>query len=143
MRRLLPLVLLVLAAGCTREPEAAPNTPNGSEGLVGKDGKPLGELATPEDLAKKADVPIYPGATMPENRSNIKRDGPEARYEIILLTKDKPEKVFAFYKEKLPRGEMIGTQYMPRTPKGNFGSISAEPEGDQTRVTIVIRATEN
>lgn len=122
-------------AGCTREqaPETPPTAPNGA---------PLGELSTPEELVKRADVPMYPGATAPEKRSNIKRDGEEARYEIILLTKDNPQQVFDFYKSKLPKGEVIGTQHMAMTPNGNFASITAEPEGSQTRITIVVRSTE-
>lgn len=131
VRRFLPLLLLVTAIGCTEQgSSSAPTT------------KPLGELSTPQDLAAKADVPIYPGASLPENRSNIKRDGAEARYEIFLLTPDKPDKVMAFYKEKLPKGQMVGTQYMPLTPKGNYGSITATPEGSLTKISIVVRSTE-
>lgn len=132
MRRLLPFVLLATLVGCSQDSPSTPTKPT----------EPLGELATPQDLAKRADVPIYPGSSMPENRSNIKRDGPEARYEIVLLTSDKPEKVIAFYKEKLPKGQVVGTQYMPLTPKGNFASITASPEGSLTKISIVVRATE-
>ncbi|MGV3618951.1 MAG: hypothetical protein ACO1SV_26795 [Fimbriimonas sp.] len=132
MRRLLPLLVLALV-GCSREPAPAPKPVTGV---------PQGELATPQELAQKADVPLYPDAKTPEKRSNIRRDGAEIRYELIQITKDTPAKVLAFYKEKLPKGQQVGEQWMGMTPKGHFASVSATPEGGATMISVVVRSTE-
>jgi hypothetical protein len=133
VRRILPLVLLALV-GCSREPAPAPQTESGAA---------QGELATPQELAQKADVPLYPDAKFPENRSNIKRgDDGEVRYELIQITKDAPAKVLAFYKGKLSRGQQVGEQWMGMTPKGQFASVSATPEGAATKISVVVRSTE-
>jgi hypothetical protein len=138
VRRLLPLLLLALV-GCTREPapEASP-----ASGNMGQNGVPTGEIATPHDFAQKADVPLYPGAATPDGKSNIKRSGAEIRYEIVMVTKDTPDQVLAFYKKRLPKGQQVADQWMGLTPNGHYASVNAKAEAGKTQVTIVVRATE-
>ena len=113
--------------------------------IVPKDGGkavPAGEVATPQEFAERADVPLYPGAETPDKTSNVRREGNEVRYEIVMITKDMPDKVMSFYKDKLKGGEPVGGNLMGMTPNGKFASVEATRGADKTKVKIVVRASE-
>lgn len=142
MTRVLLPALVLLVVGCSREPDPA-STPDPIRPGGTPMGQPVeGEIATPQEFAKQADVPLYPKSKMPENASNTRKDGKEVRYEVVMTTPDSPEKALAFYKEKFPKGQQIGKQWMGMTQKGAFASVTAEREEKLTRITVVVRATE-
>lgn len=97
---------------------------------------------SPEELATRADLPLYPGATAPSGMSNVRTSGKTTRYEIILSSPDTAEKVYLFYKGKLKKAEHIGANLMGLTPKGYYASIKAVRGEDKTDITIVVSAEE-
>jgi hypothetical protein len=134
------LVLLVTALGCSREPE--PNSAPSRPGASAASETAVAYSSGPE-LAKKADIPVYPGADFPNEASNIRKDNQEVRYEIVLRTKAERADVENFYREQLKKADRIGDTIMGMTPKGNFAIVAAVPDDNGlTRVTIVVRATE-
>lgn len=50
-------------------------------------------------------VPMYPGATAPDDKTMPPSTSPtgEHRVNLALTTKDSPEKVLAFFKKELPK----------------------------------------
>ncbi len=106
-------------------------------------GKPDNSNATassPDEMAEQADIPVYPGASLPDNQSNVRTDGSQTRIELIMVTKDSPEQVAKFYTEKLKldrskEGETI--RMMGLTPKGNYAIVTAAKEPERTKVIAV------
>jgi len=96
---------------------------------------------TPDELAADCDVPIYPGATAPQAMSHMPTKDSEGamRYELVLATKDSPEKVAKFYGDKLhfesKQGEG-GVSLMGTTAKKNAVIIKVGPEAGQTIIRI-------
>jgi hypothetical protein len=54
-----------------------------------------------KELIKKSAAIVYPGATFPDGKSNIRKVDYQTRYELVMQTKDDPRKVAHFYQEKM------------------------------------------
>jgi hypothetical protein len=96
--------------------------------------------SSPEELAKQADIPLYPDAVLPDKKSNVRTDGKQTRYELIMATPDAPEKVLRFYKEALKlesHKEASSYRLLGRTPSGNYAMIDISPDGKSTKINAV------
>lgn len=92
------------------------------------------------ELATKADIPIYPGATVPEGQSKVTSSSAETRYEIDMVTPDSVDKVARFYKDKLHldrQGSSGTADMMGVTPKGELARIKIESKGGKTTIQAV------
>lgn len=136
MRRLLFLVAIVASVACSREPAANPEA--GQEGDAHTQ-----HVHSPAEFAKEADVPVYPGATFPEKESNLRGDATETRYEIVMFTKDSPEKVEAFYLKALEKTDKTGQTLMGMTPKHHYAMVSSEKTPTGTKVKVIVVASKS
>ncbi|HSI71580.1 MAG TPA: hypothetical protein VK934_00265 [Fimbriimonas sp.] len=96
--------------------------------------------ASPEGLAAQADIPIYPNAVLPDQKSNVRSDGKQTRYELVISTSDAPQKVSEFYQEKLKlKAHKDGTtiRLLGRTPKGFYAKIDVTSDGKTTKIDAV------
>lgn len=118
-------VLALLLVGCGSKPAAETN-----KGPV---------TMTPEDLAAKLDMPLYPGAT-PVGTQTIApfadQQG-EMRYHLTETTTDSIDKIVAFYKSKtnleISRSGSAA-QLIGRTPHGNFLMIKVGKVGNVNQI---------
>jgi|GEM_PF-4986628 len=90
------------------------------------------------DLAKEADVPLYPGAKTPDSTSKVTRTPEATRYEIAMVTEDSPENVIEFYKSKLDRADASADQVMGVSKSGNYVIVKALQDGERTKVTATV-----
>ncbi len=98
---------------------------------------PLGNLETssdPDETAKNIGIDLYPGAQMQKNGSVSMTIAGMHTNTVVLQSDDSPEKVAAFYKEKLPN-----TTYS--TNQGSHYSMMAGDKDDMTTVNIEPRDT--
>ncbi|MEZ0325496.1 MAG: hypothetical protein ACAH95_06295 [Fimbriimonas sp.] len=105
-----------------------------------KSAPPPAKTTSPEELSAKADIPLYPDAHLPDNKSNLRSDGSETRIELFMVTPDAADKVAAFYVERLKlekSKDEKGTHLMGRTPKGNYAIITVSREGKDTKIKAV------
>jgi hypothetical protein len=132
--------------GGTSAPHAHPgvSTPAAAPGASPASRAPGGataEIADPKQ-ALPADVPSYPGARV------VRTSGPSERGLLIAFqSQDTPEKVFEFYRQKLPEqgwsmeGEMSSAdQRMLIAGKGDRKAsvlVSADDAG-QTEITLTL-----
>ena len=137
MRKLVLAALTLSAIGCTKdEPVSEPTTDDPSARTT----TAISPM-TPEELAAKCDVPMYPGATAPQGMSHMPTKDAEGamRYELVLATKDTPQKVADFYAGKLHlESKIIEGQatVMGNTPKKNAVIIAAGSEAGQTIIRV-------
>jgi len=120
-RFLLPL--LVLVAGCAKNEPASGTAGDG--------------FSSPSDLASQAGVTIYPGAAVPSNKSSITSQDRETRYEIVMTTSDKPEKVLSFYEKQLGNAQKMGDKMMGFGANGSSIIVSALVKGTLTEIHAV------
>jgi hypothetical protein len=130
--KLLLALLLCLSFGCISCKRD--ETPKPKAGAAAMDPD------SPEYLSHKADIPLYPDAHLPDNKSNVRSDGEQTRIELVMRTSDAPHKVAAFYVDKLKlerskEGEAI--RLMGKTPKGNYAIIDIKKDGADTSVSGV------
>lgn len=124
------MAALLLLAGCSRQ-----ESPRPAEGA----GKGEEAVLTPQSLAEKADVPIYPGAKVPDGRSRAPYEIPngETRVEIVMETPDPLAKVIAFYEAKVKQiGNASGPLVAGKTPKGNDVLINVSRDGKLTTIKV-------
>ncbi len=88
----------------------------------------------PDEAAKAIGVDVYPGAQMQKERSVSMTIAGMHTNTMVLESDDPPEKVAAFYKEKLPN-----TTYS--TNQGGHYSMMAGDKDDMTTVNIEPRDT--
>ncbi len=104
--------------------------------------KPVADQTTDtaESFSLRADIPIYPDARMPDNKSNVRSNGGQTRLELVMRTSDPIEKVAKFYvKElKLDRSkEGNAVRLMGRTPKGNYAIVDLTKVDNDTLISAV------
>ncbi len=140
---LIAIGLLVL--GCSRDPGIADSkdlsTKETTANIPLAGGKPEeGELLSPTELAAKADVPLYPGAELPDGKSNVRSDQGSSRYEILMSSPDPVDKILKFYGQKLQKAERMpgGDNLMGMTPKGHYASVKVVRGEDKTDITVVV-----
>jgi len=134
-------LFLVCLAGCYREADA-PDVKKASSGS-----SPSSSALTPEqqngiamsptELVAKADIPLYPGADMPEGKSSVINLSSESKYELNMVTTDSVEKVASFYKDKLHldfKSVAGGTNLMGMSPKGLLVIIDVTTEAGKTHI---------
>ncbi len=132
------------AAPATASPSAAPPPGSSPDAHVHPDGTvhegTHGQIATPEELAQKADIPVYPGAGFPEGVSNVRTSGAQTRYQLVMNTPDTTDKVRKFYGSKLKLDAKSGTtnELMGLTPKKHYVMIKLKPDGDHTEIDAVV-----
>ncbi len=105
---------------------------------------PFGSVDTTNDPQKVADelgVDIYPGAQVQKNGTAAVGFGSLHTVTAIFQSSDSVEKVCDFYKEKFP-GANVSSSDQNRCSiisgdKGNSTTITVEPNGDGSRLTIV------
>jgi len=142
-------LLAFMGLGCSREPEPSATTGASTAGTTagGTDNLALnGSKAetTPflsaTDMAEKADIALYPGAHVPDGKSNIRSASGTTRYEIKMVTDDSVEKVVKYYEGKLVKAERMteAGNVMGMTPKGYFAGITAVSSGGKTEITAVV-----
>jgi hypothetical protein len=128
------LFLIVLAGlGCSHTDELSQKSPSLSA-------PSQTTLQSPLDLASRADVDLYPGASIPDGQSNMRSDKGQSRYEIKMNTSDSPDKVLKFYRAKLKGAEQMpgNDNVMGMTPKGYFASVKAKAFDGKTAIAIVV-----
>lgn len=98
---------------------------------------PLGNLETstdPDEAAKNLGVELYPGAEMQKNGSASMTIAGMHTSTAVLQSEDPPEKVAAFYKDKLPNTTYSSNQ-------GNRYTMMAGDKNDMTTINIEPRDT--
>ena len=97
MRLLLPLALLLVACSKPAEP------PKLVEDISSRKVVPLPSVGTPEEMAQKMDVPLYPGAEAPQDMSEKPKKRPDGGigYSLVLATNDPVKKVGEWYGKEL------------------------------------------
>jgi hypothetical protein len=133
------VALLVLLAGCSREPEPAV-APDGHVHVAGEAAEEHidpEQAMSPTEMAEKADVPLYPDADAPDGKSNFRKSDAETRYEIVLTTPDPPEKVLKFYEKNLTKAQRMTPKLMGVSKKGNSVMVSADQSNGLTTITLV------
>lgn len=128
----------VLIAGCSRGP-SLPDQPSGDPSA--RTTTLINPVSTPQELALRCDVPIYPGSKAPDGMSRMPRQNPGGgtTYDLVLTTKDDKTKVTRFYSKvfkKEPLRSKDGTQIMGRTPKKNDAIVTVTSDGGQTFIRI-------
>ena len=131
---LLPLLFL---GGCIGDTK-----PADSKGATAKTGiTPTNGVAMSKDeLSAKADIPLYPGAEVPEGQSKVTPTSVETRYEINMYTSDSVDKVADFYKDKLhmdKQGTSSSANLLGMTPKGELAKITVEAKDGKTHIQAV------
>lgn len=113
-----------------------------------KDGKvkiesPLGNLETstdPDETAKNIGIDLYPGAQVQKNGSVSMTIGGMHTNTAMLESDDPPEKVAAFYKDKLPNttySSNQGSRYtMMAGDKDDMTTVNIEPRGTGSMIQI-------
>jgi hypothetical protein len=141
VRLLAALILALVLGACKREdPSAAVEQEHNHDTQ-----EVQGIVESPESLAGRADVPIYPGATLPEGKSNVRSDGQQTRFELVMESEDAALDVNAFYEresgfESRPDGD--GFTLMGRTPKGHYAMVTVQREAEVTKIVAVSIASE-
>lgn len=128
------LLLIVLASfGCSHTDELGQKSPSSTAPTQTT-------LQSPMDLATRANVDLYPGASIPDGQSSVRTDKGQSRYEIRMSTSDSPDKVLKFYRSKLKGAEQIpgNDNVMGMTPKGFFASVKAKAFDGKTAIAIVV-----
>jgi hypothetical protein len=123
------IVASFLSVSCSRPSEPPKNA-----------GDIATEASSPEALSAKADIPIYPDATLPEKQSNVRTDGKQARYEIVMMTDDAPQKVSDYYVKELnlqSKKVDSGFELMGLTPKGAYAIVNVKPQSNRTKIVAV------
>lgn len=127
MRALPLLVAALLIVGC-----------EGRKPVVSPEQHANATIESAEELAAAADIPLYPGAQLPEGRSNIKTLDKETRYEIIMTTADDPAKVQMYYEREAKVSKIPDTgSLMGLSSKGHFLKLDIARKGDETTITAV------
>lgn len=168
----LPLVIMLALTGCSRR-EQTVSTPDGrvtvsQDGPKAEAKGPEGETKserqegksttththkegrmTKVEIGEKVDmsamgVPAYPGATLSDKNSQGKVEGGgAATYAMGLKTKDTPERVLEWYKQKITvqtstsmpeGGALFGTN-----AAGDSVTITAVREGEETVIAIAVQ----
>jgi hypothetical protein len=97
-----------------------------------------GIAETPQELASEAGIPIYPGASFPEGKSNVRSADKETRYELVMASSDAESKVKAFYMKHLKLREIPDTKsLMGATPDGALAKIDVLRHGKVTRIVAI------
>jgi len=128
---------MLLAAGCTRGPglpEQVGDDPSARTTTA------VNSPSTPEELAAKCDVPMYPGSDAPQGMSRSPhKDSDGTHYDLVLTTSDPPKKVASFYADRLKAQSSTSDDNLmvvAKTPKGNDALITVSAEGGKTVVRI-------
>lgn len=140
MRIGLPLICLAMAlAGCSREPETTAKQPEGEMIVPTKGGAPVDSsaLMSATDLAKAADIPLYPKAELPSGKSNLRKDDKQTRYEVVMVSTDPSDKILAFYRAKLEHVSDAKDQVMGTTKKGQYVIVKTTTEKGKTNIVGV------
>lgn len=137
-KRCSPLAFVLLfSTGCSRGP-ALPDQPGDDPSA--RTTTAVNPPTSPQDLAAKCDVPLYPGAKAPEGMNRMPRRDPEGiHYDLVLTTPDPPRKVIQYYATSLKLNASTtggALAVMGKTPKGNDAIIAVASEGGQTVVRI-------
>ena len=127
----------LVLVGCSKETHEAASASQDNS----KAGIPANGLAmSKEELAAKADIPLYPGATVPEGQSKVTPSGAETRYEINMFTNDPVDKVAQFYKSKMKidrLGNSTSADMMGMTSKGELAKIKIEVKDGKTHIQAI------
>lgn len=101
--------------------------------------------ADPAEIKKLLDLEEYPGSEQLENNRLLDPALPpdEARFELVRRSKDAPDKVVAFFEEKLGE-KAIGSaghkEVFGRTQRGNSIKVHVDGEGDGSKYTLIVIA---
>lgn len=138
MRSVFGFALLVLLAGCTRGP-ALPEQP--ADDPSARTTTLVNTVSTPQELAERCDVPLYPGSQAPDGMSRTPRKNPDGStsYDLVLTTKDNKDRVTSFYADKFklePIRSKDGNRIMGKTAKKNDAIVTVSSEGGQTVIRI-------
>jgi hypothetical protein len=130
------LAALMCAAltGCTRDPAVTTRSEQEHEHT------PDGIVESPEALAAKADILIYPESKLPEGESNVRTDGKQTRYEIVMLTPDSVQQVEEYYWREAKLEAISadkGRRLLGLTPKGHYAKVEIIAEDKGTRIVAV------
>lgn len=106
---------------------------------------PFGSVETTNDPEKVADqlgVDIYPGAQVQKNGTASVSFGSLHTVTASFESGDSVDKVCDFYRSKFPGANVSSSDQnrcsiISGTPPGNSTTITAEPNGDGSRFTIV------
>jgi hypothetical protein len=131
-------LLMVIAAGCTKSAVTAQAPGDDPSTRTTTD---FNAPSTPEEMAQKCDVPIYPGALAPDDMSRMphKDNDGNTVYELVLTSKSTPAQVAEFYSKslKLPSSKgKDGTTMFGTSPHGNELLLEIVHEGGQTVTRI-------
>jgi hypothetical protein len=135
---LLVAATVVLLSGCNRGP-SLPEQP--SDDPSARTTTLVNPVDTPEELAKRCDLPIYPGAKAPDGMSRMPRKDPGGgtAYDLVLTTHDDKSRVTSFYSKVLKKPALRskeGNQIMGRTPKKNDAIVTVTSDGGETMIRI-------
>ena len=95
----------------------------------------MGETTiTPQSIAALMGVPMYPGASAPDDKTTSPYLAPngDKHVNLVLTTKDAPEKVLAFFKRELPK-------FQTGPANGGLQAIGMSPNNSQ----VIIKITSN
>lgn len=130
-----PFLALLTLLGCSRDSSVEKPATSMSKAIPEN-----GIAMSKDELAAKADIPLYPGADVPEGQSKVTPLSTETRYEINMFTGDPVSKVEAFYKDKLrvdKQGSNTAIDMMGMTPKGELAQIKIETKNGKTHIQAV------
>lgn len=99
--------------------------------------------ADPNEIKKLLDLEEYPGAEQVENHRLVdpSLSPDEARFELVRRSKDSPDKVVAFYEEKLGQKAIGGAAHREifgRTQRGNDVKVHVDGEGSGSKYTLIV-----
>lgn len=145
MARFLWFVLCIsLICGCAVPEKSATQPPANLP--KPSDGPPISETAAkspiPLDQVKLVlDLEEYPGAYLAENHklSSKEMSPDEVRLELVRTSGDKPDKVVAYFEEKLSvkaLGSDKGKEIFGRTKRGNFVRVHVNADGKGSKFTL-------
>jgi len=103
---------------------------------------PLGSMQTskdPAEIASRLGVPIYPGAKVADEGAMVNMPGAHVA-SGVFTTDDDPQKVFDFYRERLPQANVkrqnAGGGEIVLTSGHRVLTIKVRPEGSGSRIEI-------
>ncbi len=136
-------IVCVFASGCYRD---EPGDLKANASKAEDKGNPQREIPengiamSKNDLAAKADIPLYPGSITPEGLSKIVPSSTGTKYEINMTTSDPVSKVADFYQAKLhldKQGASNAIDMFGMTPKGLLAKIKIGTKNGKTEIQAV------
>lgn len=119
---------MFVLTGCTNENQVSDEDKGMSKTV---------DYSTPEQLAEKAGIPIYPNAHVPNGQSSVEKTDKQIRYEIVMDTTDDVDAVLKYYDKKLANAQRLGGKVMGLGGQHASVMVNAQRNADRTEIRAV------